>query len=248
MATVDGRSTEKLRSTTMKERPNIFSILLDAICCVMCANGKMSRREQKTIHAILKKVKCPWTANDVGNQTANFLQRVEETGLDTITDETCEKLSEFRRRGKEYVLLKCIDYMVNADGIVDEKEMEVCGKFKSALTDEPSPRAAKAGSNSQIPVADPVSVQNPKQTQEDAGQAGSWPERKAIPDEPGKEDVAPCSFCKGSGLCSGCSGTGKREVAGMIAFDKPRTDRPKEPCFICVGSGICNMCDGRGER
>ena len=50
----------------MKERVNIFSILLDAICCVMCADGKMSTREQRTIHAILKKVKCPWTAEDVG--------------------------------------------------------------------------------------------------------------------------------------------------------------------------------------
>ncbi len=205
----------------MKERPNIFSILLDAICCVMCADGKMSPREQKTIRAILKKVKCPWTAKDVGKQMTNFLQRVEIKGLGTVTEQTCEKLSEFKRRGKEYVLLKCIDYMVKADGIVDEKEIEICGKFKSALTDEPTPRSAKAPSNPQIEVAETVSV---------------------------KEDVAQCPFCKGSGLCSGCSGTGERDAAGMIASDVLKTARPKEPCFICEASGICNMCEGRGER
>ena len=232
----------------MKERVNIFSILLDAICCVMCADGKMSRREQKTVHAILKKVKCPWTAEDVGKQMTNFLQRVEIKGLGTVTEQTCEKLSEFKRRGKEYVLLKCIDYMVKADGIVDEKEIEICGKFKSALTDEPTPRSAKAPSNPQIEVAETVSAQDPKQTQEDMGQGASCSDRKAIPDIPRREDDAQCPFCKGSGLCSGCSGTGERDAVGMIASDVLKTACPKEPCFMCEASGLCNMCEGRGER
>ena len=71
----------------MTGRINIFSILLDAICCVMCADGRMSRREQKTILAILKKVKCPWSVEDVDRQMTNFLQRVEKEGLARILHE-----------------------------------------------------------------------------------------------------------------------------------------------------------------
>ena len=232
----------------MKERVNIFSILLDSICCVMCADGKMSTREQKTIRAILKKVKCPWTAEDVGKQVTNFLQRVKIKGLGTVTEQTCEKLSEFKRRGKEYVLLKCINYMVKADGIVDEKEIEICGKFKSALTDEPTQRSAKAPSNPQVEVVETVSAQDPKQTQEDMGQGASCSDRKANPDVPREEDLTQCPFCKGSGLCSGCSGTGERDAVGTIASDAGKTARPKEPCFMCEASGVCNMCQGRGAR
>ena len=143
----------------MTERVNIFSVLLDAICCVMCADERLSRREQKTVHAILKKVKCPWTTEDVHRQMTGFLQRVEKEGLDTVTEQTCERLSEFKRRGKEYVLLKCIGYMVNADGVVDEKEIAVCDKFKSALANEPTRAFAKGPSDPQITGAEAVSVQ-----------------------------------------------------------------------------------------
>ena len=216
----------------MKERINIFSILLDAICCVMCADGEMSPQEQKTIRAILKKVKCPWTPEDLGKQITNFLQRVETKGLSAVTEETCGKLGEFKRRGKEYVLLKCINYMVTADDIVDQKELRICEKFKSALTDQPTPPSAKEHPDTQIEVAETLSVQNPNPS----------------PDMPGKEDDPQCAFCKGSGLCSGCNGTGKRDAAGMIASNLLKTDCPKEPCFMCQASGTCNMCQGSGTK
>lgn len=117
----------------MKNQINIFEILMDAICCVMCADRKITTRERKAIHEILEKTKAPWDRNEIENRINNFVQRVKDKGLRCLVEKTCEKLPEFKRRGKENVLLRCIDYMARADGVVDMREMDLCERFKLAL-------------------------------------------------------------------------------------------------------------------
>lgn len=121
-----------------KSTATIFDTLLDALCCIMCADGKMSPEEQNAIPVILRKIVCPWTAEEIDNKIVDFLRRRKDRGLDRVIQETCERLPEFKKRGKENVLLKCIDYMAKADGVIDEKEIEIRRKFKAALDDPPS--------------------------------------------------------------------------------------------------------------
>lgn len=228
----------------MAERVNVFSILLDAICCVMCADQRISRREQKTILAILKKVKCPWSIADVQTHATDFLKRVKEEGLESVTEQTCEKLIEFKRRGKEHVLLRCVDYMAKADGVVHEKEIAVCDRFKSALT-EPSPDSAAEASEPPIILAEAVPARDPVQAQIDTPAQASCSEQEEGPATPGGEE---CMFCAGSGLCSGCNGSGERDAATATPADESKSAPQKEPCFMCEASGICNMCQGKGTR
>lgn len=125
-----------------KNTATIFDTLLDALCCIMCADGKMSPEEQNAIPVILGKVVCPWTAEEIVNKIVNFLRRRKDRGLDRIIQETCERLPEFK--GKETVFLKCIDYMAKADGVIDEKEIEIRRKFKAALADPPPKKRKEA--------------------------------------------------------------------------------------------------------
>jgi len=128
---------EQQPACSNKSSATIFDILLDALCCVMCADGKMSPEEQNAISVILGKVVCPWSTEEIDNKIVDFLRRVKSRGSDTVIQETCERLSEFKRRGKEKVLLKCIDYMAKADGVIDEEEIKIREKFKAALDDPP---------------------------------------------------------------------------------------------------------------
>lgn len=46
-----------------------------------------------------------------------------------------------------------------------------------------------------------------------------------------------CPFCRGTGKCSHCSGSGKQSVKTSLYGDK---------CVTCMGSGKCQCCNGKG--
>ena len=141
---------------------NIYGILMDAICCVMCADKKVTVKERKAIYEILGKTKAPWDSDEINNRINGFIERVKKEGLDCIIQETCAKLSEFKRVGKEQVLLICIDFMARADGVIDEKERKLCEKFRLAIQKDAdsasfktiaSPKAVQADDNIAATIA-----------------------------------------------------------------------------------------------
>jgi uncharacterized tellurite resistance protein B-like protein len=131
--------TQKEKSEKAKTKENhvkIFETLMDAICCVMCADRKVTTRERKAVHKILEKTKAPWDPNEIDKRINCFIQHVKKEGLNVILEETCIKLPEFRKRRREQVLLRCLDYMTQADGIIDDREREICQRFTSILGTE----------------------------------------------------------------------------------------------------------------
>lgn len=124
---------------------------MDAICCVMCADKKVTTRERKAIHKILEKIKAPWREDQIDGRINDFIQRVKENGLKSLIEQTSKKLPEFKRRGKENVLLRCIDYMARADGYIDKNELKLCQRFGAAVKKEGMPQAKP--STDQVPEA-----------------------------------------------------------------------------------------------
>ena len=49
-----------------------------------------------------------------------------------------------------------------------------------------------------------------------------------------------CIFCKGSGNCGKCGGTGVRTIEGGLLR------RREIQCIACAGSGKCPLCSGNG--
>jgi len=112
---------------------NIRSVLMDALCCVMVADGKVKAVERKRAHDLMKSVKADWPKEKIDAHINAFIQRVRQDGIRAILQGTCAKLVAFKELGKEDVLLHCISEMSNADGTLEEEEEKVCARFRASL-------------------------------------------------------------------------------------------------------------------
>jgi uncharacterized tellurite resistance protein B-like protein len=140
LADVEPETKSKAEKPQEEKREDIYEILMDAICCVMYADGKVTSKEREAVHNILKKTKAPWTKEDINKRIDGFLERAQKEGMEKIVQATCENLPEFKRRKKQEVLKVCLDFMARADGIADELEKKLIEKFKTAVEiDFPDP-------------------------------------------------------------------------------------------------------------
>ncbi|MHC4132846.1 MAG: TerB family tellurite resistance protein [Planctomycetota bacterium] len=142
-SSLEGKGNQKSdRVTTNKksddkrepaEQIKIYEVLMDAICCVMCADKRAKAKEQEAIHEILQKTKVPWEEEEINERIEAYVENVRENGLATVIRETREKLDVFKSRGKQEVLLQCLEHMTQADGVIDESEIRVCDIFRLVL-------------------------------------------------------------------------------------------------------------------
>lgn len=128
----------------------MFDILMDALCCVVCADKRLTKTEREAVHKVLIKTKAPWCREEIDNRINEFVECVKEMGLRPVIEETCRRLPEIRRMGEEALFFKCIEYMMRSDGVVDEREKGVCDKFRLAIgpTEAPGQRGTSRGKNS----------------------------------------------------------------------------------------------------
>jgi tellurite resistance protein len=123
----------KSQNIDKEKQPSIFDILMDAACCVIFADGKVTNEERKAVYTIMEKTKSSWTKKSIDNRIDGFLDRFKTEGIDKIVQTTCEMLPEFKRRKKQKVLIACLDFISRADGMMDENEKKIIEKFKSAV-------------------------------------------------------------------------------------------------------------------
>jgi hypothetical protein len=142
--------SEQVQKQAKEKKAEIFEILMDAICCVMCADKKITTREREAVHKILEKTKAPWNRDEVDNRINAFVQQVKKNGLEDVIQKTCKNLPVFKKIGKEDVLFRCIDYMMRADREIDEREQKLCDKFRKAVTTEKVRLQTKTGRVSRV--------------------------------------------------------------------------------------------------
>ncbi len=118
------------------EETEIFDVLKNAVCCMMCVDGKMTESERAAIHKVLEKSGVPWHYDEVEEHIDDFLQISKKCGLTQIIEETCKKLSLFQQKGKEELLIQALNYVMYSDGKIKKKEIELCEKFKAELKKE----------------------------------------------------------------------------------------------------------------
>ena len=59
---------------------SLFEILLNAVCCVMCADKKITTQERQAVYKILKKTKSPWSTEEIDEKIGAFIQGVKKEG------------------------------------------------------------------------------------------------------------------------------------------------------------------------
>jgi uncharacterized tellurite resistance protein B-like protein len=126
----------------------------------MCADKKVTESEREAVHRLINKTKAFYNANQIDARIDTFMKRVEEQGLETIVNSTCERIPLFTKIGKKELLLKCIRYMMYADGKINRQEVQLCKKFETSLESKPQEPAKEECSTDITNDTKPTSTNN----------------------------------------------------------------------------------------
>ncbi|MFC1758596.1 TerB family tellurite resistance protein [Planctomycetota bacterium] len=116
-----------------ERKPDVFGILLNAMCCVMAADGKVTSVEKQHAARIMKKVKSPLSEADVAERIGEFIRSTKRNGFNGIVQSTREDVRVFQKTGKSRLVISCLESMAKADGDVADAERRVIEYFKSVL-------------------------------------------------------------------------------------------------------------------
>ncbi len=114
-------------------RDDLYESLLDVICCVMVADGRASRREKAAICELMLRARVPWPVETVHERIAQFVQRVRTVGYRAVASEALSRAPLFKEAGRAAFLLKCVDFIATADGVVSPAEAAFRNRLQKAL-------------------------------------------------------------------------------------------------------------------
>jgi uncharacterized tellurite resistance protein B-like protein len=112
----------------------LFDALMDALCCVMVSDRRVSKSEKKHVHEVMGIVRCPWTSREINKRIDEFVSQVKQGQYRRLYDGACNKLEALRGQGKERLIDACLRAVARADGTVDEAEMKVVERLTSAVS------------------------------------------------------------------------------------------------------------------
>ena len=111
-----------------------FPALLEALCCVMAVDGKVSTSERKTIAKVLLDLKAPFTSEEIENGIAKFVTKVKASDFSSVVETAIEQLvaNAANERDKK-VYLQSLVLVANADKSAHQKERRLISRFQVAL-------------------------------------------------------------------------------------------------------------------
>ena len=110
-----------------------LQLILEALCLVMCANGRASRDEQHSIRELMKRLNAPWSEDETKSKVKQFLLELDSAKFKQSLNDVCKKIPQLLKPQEREVLLKCIDSLAKSDGSVDEKEWKVRDRITAAI-------------------------------------------------------------------------------------------------------------------
>ena len=87
----------------------------------------------RTIQAILHKTRAPWNSDEIKDRIRVCAKDIKSIGLYEVFERVLEDVYLFRRKGKEEILLKCIEMYVQHEGQLSSSAQELCDKVTMVL-------------------------------------------------------------------------------------------------------------------
>lgn len=115
------------------ELEEVFSVVLDAMCCAMFADGQASTAERQLIQRLMQKIRSPWDESEIDLRMRNFRNRAASSGLDDCVRDVCSRASKITASQKQAALLKCLDHVIAADGKADVRETAIRNQIADAM-------------------------------------------------------------------------------------------------------------------
>ena len=111
----------------------LHSALFDILCCIMVADGRASTSEKSAIREIMSKVNAGWTDDECDGRITSFISDIETNGYTRVLRRSMQQLPIFKRAGRERVLLKCVDLVVNANGQLSQREKNLYDQIHESM-------------------------------------------------------------------------------------------------------------------
>jgi hypothetical protein len=119
-----------------KERQEeVFCVVLDALNCIMFADGHSSDVERRKIQQLMQRMRAPWDEREVESRMRSFRNRAATEGLATIVDDVCVRVSAIRNRRQKEVICRCLEFVMAADGETHAEEMRIGKRIAKAIED-----------------------------------------------------------------------------------------------------------------
>ncbi len=96
----------------------VFEVLLDALCCMMFADGKAGTTERSIVIELMERAQAPWASDEVERRMKDFWQRGRQVSYDALLDKTCSRLGGFGSVRQRTALRKMLVAVASADGAV----------------------------------------------------------------------------------------------------------------------------------
>ncbi len=125
--------------------------VLKAMCCVIAADGQISKREKLRVVCAFATLRAPMHSDEIVKYLKTFVSRVRSLGYKSVLNEAVEELAAVAHKisDKEAVFRE-FQRAVEVDGEIDERERTVLERFRAALTRE-KPAAAPAETEASDP-------------------------------------------------------------------------------------------------
>lgn len=112
----------------------VYSVVLDALCCVMFADGEASKSEREKIQELMVRIKSPWDGDETDSRMREYCSRAKETGFTNMVHEVCSRVSTIKSPRQKTILISCLGRVMRADGEVTQDERRIADRITEAIT------------------------------------------------------------------------------------------------------------------
>jgi hypothetical protein len=117
------------KPSTRADAEELQTALFKILCCLMAADGKVSKNEKIAMRSIMTRVDTKWTSDYFETRLASFVSDVKALGYQTVLRNAVRQLPLFKQKGRDRILLECINSIANADGVVSQRTLEFRNKI-----------------------------------------------------------------------------------------------------------------------
>ena len=109
----------------IKKKLDVYEVLFGIICCIMLADGKITKSEKEKVRFVMSKVNSKWDNEKINQKIEDFIASYHVMGRQVLFASYIDKVGVFESQRQKQVVVKAIKQVMSADNVVDSKELEL---------------------------------------------------------------------------------------------------------------------------
>jgi len=112
---------------------HLSNALLNALCCVMVADGRASRSEKAQIRQMMAEAGVLWDEHETDMRVASFIERIGRDGYRRILAAMLDEIPRFKADGASELLINCVERLIQSDGQATDRELQLCARMRALV-------------------------------------------------------------------------------------------------------------------